>query len=647
MLTAEQLIGMRRVSSAVPSPDGSYLVVAAERLDTESSSKYVSDLWRVPLDGSGRFEPLTRGKWNDRAPTFLHDGSLAFLSNRPTGVDDGHEKRSQIFAFRPFGGDPEPLTDEPLGVMSYKAARDADVIALVAPVLLGTPDADQRKVLEERAQQGPSAILYEDMPVRFWDHWLPQQVPHLFVYRQGERVDLTPDARQELRRADWDLARDGSLVALNPSRPGTDRIDDQSAELIDTESGQRRVLASAERTWFSAPVFSPDGSRLAMVRHQRRDGTYGKSQLNVVEVASGAARELGRDIDAWLHPAAWTADGAEILCLAAWRTHAPVFAVDVESGAVRRITAASAGGSHHSVALAGGGRVVGVRSALLEAPHPFVCDLQTDSTPQSVANLADFAAEGFSVESCTVRSTDGADVQYTVVKRDGARTPLPVLNWIHGGPIGDWGDVWHWRWNSLVAASEGYLVVLPNPRGSTGFGQAFVEGIWNNSWGAQCHDDLVAVFDDVERRPDADAARTTAMGGSFGGYMTNWLGTQTDRFARLVTHASIFDLAAFHGATDLPSWWAYSFGIHPYEAREQFDRYSPMAHVANWKTPTLIIHGEKDYRVPVGEALALFEALRFHGVDAKLLVYPDENHWILRPKNIVSWYQAVFDFIKI
>jgi dipeptidyl aminopeptidase/acylaminoacyl peptidase len=221
-----------------------------------------------------------------------------------------------------------------------------------------------------------------------------------------------------------------------------------------------------------------------------------------------------------------------------------------------------------------------------------------------------------------------------------------VLFWVHGGPIGQWADGWHWRWNPLVAVGAGYAVALPNPRGSSGRGQDFIEGVYNNQWGAACYRDLMAVADELERRPDVDGARMAAMGGSFGGYMANWIGGQTDRFRAIATHASVYHFPAFHGATDMPGFFALELGAHPYGGeRDEFERHSPHRFVDRWKTPTLILHGEKDYRVPVSEALLLFEALQLFGVESELLVFPDENHWIMRPRNTRQWYEAIFDFL--
>jgi dipeptidyl aminopeptidase/acylaminoacyl peptidase len=267
--------------------------------------------------------------------------------------------------------------------------------------------------------------------------------------------------------------------------------------------------------------------------------------------------------------------------------------------------------------------------------------------PRALARLSNFtpADEWAEIESITTKSTDGAMIQSWITrpKKPGKH---PVLMWIHGGPIGMSGDGWHWRWNSLLAVAKGYTVVQPNPRGSTGFGQAFIQGIWGNVWGGQCYEDIMAVTDAIEKRADVDPTRIMAMGGSFGGYMTNWIGTQTDRYRCLVTHASIVTMASFTGVTDHPAWWYLEMGgENPYTEPDKYDRYAPIRHITKWKSPTLIVHGELDYRCPIGEGLNLFEALQYHGVESELVVFPDENHWILKPRNIVAWYENVLGFI--
>lgn len=193
--------------------------------------------------------------------------------------------------------------------------------------------------------------------------------------------------------------------------------------------------------------------------------------------------------------------------------------------------------------------------------------------------------------------------------------------------------------------AAGYVVAQPNPRGSTGYGDELLAGIWGNSWGTGCYQDVMAVADALAARPEVDADRMAAMGGSFGGYMANWIGCNDARFRCLVTHAGVYEFHAFNNVTDTPAWMPHMIGFGPWEDAEAWVACSPHRKVSQWRTPTLIVHGEKDYRVPISEALALFEALQRLEVPSEMLIFPDENHWILKPRNTIAWYERVLDFV--
>lgn len=665
MFTADDLIALRRVTDLTPAPDGTWLAVAAQRLDTSHRARWISELWRVPLDGAPA-TPLTRGFANDSCPRFAADGSLLFLSNRrPPEPRDGADDQppTQVWCLPAEGGEPFPVTDEPLGVDAFAVAPRADVLVVRTRMHPGVAWSEQRKTAADRKKHGPTLLRYTQQPVRHWDHWLPETRSLLVVSttRGAGRRELTsPDAGSaldRLRGAELVLSPDGRwLATLTEGDEQSDRLRDSQLVVFDlTDSAPgARALGEAPRTSFGALVFSHDGTKLAAQRHRRRDGALGRTELVRIDVPSGDLEVVIGEDHAWdatPSPVAFAPDNGAIVCTADWRGEVPIFSVELGSGEVRRVTSESSGGTHEAVRLVPGqALLVGLRHRVTHPPEPFKVALQPCAQPELLGRVSgfepSFGEDLVERVAVTAAAPDGVPVQCTLVRPRSVARP-PLVMWIHGGPIGAWSDGWHWRWNPLVAAARGLAVALPNPRGSTGFGQDFVEGIWGNRWGAECYNDLMAVADVLAAREDLDGERMAAMGGSFGGYMVNCIGGRTQRFRALVTHASIFDFGAFYATTDYPAWFLLEKGCAPHrpEGVDHFLTHSPHRGVGQWTSPTLIVHGERDYRVPIGEALGLFEWLQAHGVASELVVFPDEGHWITRPRNIVAWYEVVLDFL--
>lgn len=638
----EALAALGRVHHVAASPCGTWVAVEVARPDADRG-RYVADLWRVSAtDPDAPPVRLTWGEHHDHAPRFRHDGALLFLSNRPVpGVDD--EKRSQVWMLPAEGGEPRPLTDEPTGVSAF--ACGGDRLALVTLVWPGVPHAEQRKYHDDRKKNGPSALHYTRMPVRSWDHWVTMPAPHLIAYLDGERRDLTPDADREHRDAPWTMSADGRRLVISHDTETTDRLPESRLLVFDLDTSERRLLEARPRSMFEGLAASPDGRFVVGELHVRVTGQLGRPTLVGYDLDAGELRELAPEWD--VHPKVWavTADG-QALVTAGVGAQTAAFAVGLADGAVTRITDPAVGGSHHGLAPTPDGELVGVRSRIIHPPEVFRSAIAHNARPRMLAPLSGFDprdAEIIALDEFTVKSADGSPVHSLLVRPADATGETPALLWIHGGPVGQHEDGWHWRWNALVAVTAGYTVALPNPRGSTGYGQRFVEGVWNNEWGAACFDDVMAVTDHLAADPGVDADRIAAMGASFGGYMTNWIGARTDRFRCLVSHAGIYRMSTFHGTSDWPAWFLLQAGVPPEDPA--FDRHSPHRFVADWRSPTLVVHGERDYRVPISQALLLFEDLQRHGVESELLVYPDENHWVLSPRNAAHWYGACLGFV--
>ncbi|CAN5314663.1 S9 family peptidase [soil metagenome] len=656
---AERHVSLTRVTAVVPSPDGRWLAVAAQRLDRKKA-KFVSDLWRVELpavNGAKAAKPrrLTSGERNDVAPAFRHDGALCFLSNRSSSDrDDGDDadKRMQVWLLPVGGGEPQPLTDEPLGVASFKLARAANVMLLVSSVLPGIAHDKQRETAAERAKTGSSARRFRSQPVRFWDSWLADSESgarqHLVVLHFDDdtiarRTDLTPDVGRELEvDPSFDIDAAGRVGVVTWETIGPDRIPDKALRVFDLDAGSSRLIAAEPRHEHEQPALSPDGLEVAVVHAQRLDGHVPVLRLATIDLTSGKRRLRATQWDAWPHLYGYTPDGRALVAGADQRCCTPVFRIDLASDAVETLCAdASFANVGAFTGTDGQLAYAGIATSFLNPPQPFV-SRGAGAPVQWLGALGPQAAlPEVVIESLQTVSNDGTPVHSWFIKPANATGPLPLVMFIHGGPIGSSGNAWHWRWNPLLLIEHGYAVVLPDARGSTGYGYDFIDGIWNNRWGGQCYEDLMAVADACNARDDVDATRTAAMGGSFGGYMTNWIGSQTDRFSCLITHAPVYWMSGFSGVTDMPAYWYFQAGGTPFEGRADYDRFSPSSGVANWKSPVLIIHGERDYRCPISESLQLFEALQHHGVDSELMVFPDENHWILKPRNVVAWYEAV------
>ncbi len=659
-------LAIPRLTSLRLAPDGGWLAATVQALGPEPK-KFITSIWRVDVRPAGTPDAaapvrLTRSAQGESDPWFLPDGSLLFLSKRreaeaAQGIDGDAEAKSALWLLPAAGGEASRLAAPPGGVDGLAVAAAARSFLLGVPAFAGTDgadeDAERRKA---RADTGVTAILHEDGLARFWDHDLgPDQrrllagvVPADTGPSDGGLRDLTPDPGRALDDQAFCASPDGTVAVTGWWVADAQR--DQRAEVvaIDVATASRRVVFGAAGSDFREPRVSPDGRLLVAIRTEhdtmRRPGDV---TLVIAALDAGARGQEGepRDLlpgfDRRPLTTAWAPDSRSLYFTADDAGRTPVYRVDIQSGEVTKITTDDAAYDNLCPA-PDGSFIYALRSSITEPPAPVRIDASNPGAdPARLLSPAGQVQVPGHVREVWTTAGDGARVRGWLVL-PAAQSPAPLLVWVHGGPVMSW-SAWSWRWNPWLMAARGYAVLLPDPALSTGYGQEFIAR-GHCAWGDKPFTDVMALTDMVVGLPEIDATRTAAMGGSFGGYMANWIAGHTDRFAAIVSHAGLWALDQMFGTTDSPYFWRRIFG-HPQTEPERYAANSPHLSADRIVTPILIIHGDKDYRVPVGEALRMYADLASRGKNAKFLYFAAENHWILKPGDIRVWYETVFAFL--
>ncbi|GAA1180550.1 S9 family peptidase [Ornithinimicrobium humiphilum] len=669
-------VAVPRLSGLAMSPDGSRLVTTVATLNRKGTG-YTTALWEIDPTGEREAHRLTRSAKGEAGAAFTASGDLYFTSSRPDPDADEDEPRSALWLVPARGGEARVVHSRPGGISGVTCARDADVVLVTAGLLPGARSEEEHAALATaRSEGGVEAILHSGYPVRFWDHDLGPERPHVFVVEEAPEATAGEDGEDEappplpgtvdrpaplqLRLLTGGLAAplnephpvvapDGSFALLSVPVPQA-RAERRSALVrIDLPSGERRTLLDEDGHEVEAGPISPDGTRAVVVVDRITTPTEGPHpRLSLIDTTTGETAPLAHDWDLWADPVAWTPDGSALLVLADSNGRRPVFRVDVATGEVTQVTHDDAAWSN--LAVDPGGRVAyGVRSSYLFPPEVVRLDLATGEVTPLPGPVERPSIPG-RLEEVETTTEDGTRVRGWLALPEGGGegdgTAYPLLLWIHGGPLSSW-NAWTWRWNPWLMTAQGYAVLMPDPALSTGYGRDFVQRGWG-AWGEAPYTDLMAITDAVVARDDIDETRTAAMGGSFGGYMANWVAGHTDRFRAIVTHASLWALDGFGPTTDAAFYWQREM------TAEMGEVHSPHRYVEQITTPMLVIHGDKDYRVPIGEGLRLwYDLLSRSGLPAaedgstvhRFLYFPRENHWILAPQHAKVWYEVVSAFL--
>ncbi|MEV0867729.1 prolyl oligopeptidase family serine peptidase [Brachybacterium paraconglomeratum] len=666
----EGLLRLPRLASLAALPGGR--VVAAIQEADEHGARTPSALWELDPTGTEPARRLTRSEKGESGPRPGPDGSVLFISARPDPDGDSFEDKPGIWRM-PASGEAEPVAAAPGGLELLAVADDGTMLAATQVLPGGTleDDAERRSARKDAKR---TTIWHTGMPIRQWDHEIGDQERHLLlVSPAGKLDDLTPGAGTvALTSASADLSPDAQTVATSWTRRIAGGETRSDLVLLDVGSGERTVLLEADdEAQYSSPSFSPDGTRLALLRSALStpaDTSYDRLEIHSLAVAGRdggdhagggivstghVTAELG---DLTLTNLEWS-DATSLLVAGDLHSSGAVLTVDATTGSAHTL---ADGGAFSSLSPAPrGSRAGGGGGELAGAVHALRSDVGTPPRPVRIAadgtvtELPAPGAVGALPGTLEWVSTDVDRIEVggwlCVPASASAAAPAPVMLWIHGGPHGSY-NAWSWRWCPWLAVEAGWAVLMPDPAMSTGYGDAGLNRGWPRRPDVVFHE-CETLLDAVLDRPELDGTRTAMLGASFGGFMANWIAGHTDRFDAIVSHAGLWALPQQHRTTDAA---ASKMRVHGHEDEDPdwYRAFSPHHEVDAITTPMLITHGNRDYRVPVSEALRLWWDLvsawdgEVEDMPHRFLQLTSENHWVLTPSNAVVWNRAVLAFCE-
>ena len=652
--SVNDLLGVKRVGDPQVSPDGKTVAFTVGTVD-KVANRVLNQIFTVNIDGT-RQRQITTGNSSSTGPRWSPDGKRIAYNNG-----------GQIWTMKPDGADREQVTRLSSGGGGAVWSADGKWIAFSSEVYPECQTDACNKAEDEKAENSKvKAHVTERLLFKHWNEWRERKRAHVFYISSngGAAVDLTPGDFDSPPYAaasgvDYSFSPDGSSIAFlrNP-----DRIEATSTNsdvyLLPLSGGSAKNITSGRNGYEASPTWTPDGKYLLF--RSQATATFEADRWRIMRYnpQNGEIVELTRGFDQQVDEMTVSNDSKTIYFAAGERGHSPIFTVPVEPD-FRLKTATHVkklvdGQFASGVNVSSDGRSLIFLGSSMSSPSEIFRSNADGSgvTALTTINNASLASFGMQkAEDLDWKGALGQNVHGFLLKPakfDPAKKyPLIVL--IHGGPQGAWGDSWSYRWNAQIYANQGYIVFLPNPRGSTGYGQKFVNEV-SADWGGKAYIDIMNGVAQVAKKPFVDRSRIGAAGASYGGYMIDWmLGHNNDprvKFKAFVSHAGVYNLESMATATEEIWFVKWEFKGMPWENMVQYNRWSPHKFAKNFATPTLVTAGELDYRVPVDQSLQLYTTLQLRGVDSKLIVFPDEGHWILKPQNSEFWYGQVLDWFK-
>jgi dipeptidyl aminopeptidase/acylaminoacyl peptidase len=649
-ITFDDLIRMHRVSEAQVSPDGKWVAYTVATPDMEAN-RNASNLWMVATSGGAEMQLTQSG--HDSSPVWSPDGkTIAFLSSR--------RGTSQVYFLSMEGGEAQEFTHLSTGADLVKWSPDGKTIAFTSSVYPDCKDDACNSARDaEKEKNKVKAHVYEQLLYRHWTHWFEGKRSHLFAVpadgsatprdlTAGANYDVPPDERSG--PGDINFSPDSKEICFTAVTDKVEAISTNADLFLVPVAGGEAKRITTNPGFDGNPVYSPDGRYIAY--HAQLTPEYESDRWRVMlyDRQTGKNENLSERFDRSANDLAWSADSKTIYFSAENETLQPVYAMAALPGAEPKKIIAD--GFNTGISLSGGGKTLVFERTSLTIPAEVFAAASDGSgvrqlTHQNDAILA--SLEMKAAETFWFAGAGGTRVQAMLIRppKFDATKKYPLLVVLHGGPQTMWSNAWGYRWNPQIFSAAGYVTLMINRRGSTGYGQKFTDEI-TNDWGGKAYEDVMKGVDyTLEKYPFADGTRMAAVGGSYGGYMADWIATHTGRFKAIVSHASVYDKVSMYATEEL--WFEeHDMQGTPWSNPGSYQKWAPSSYageLGKFKTPTLVIAGERDYRVPYTQSLEFFNSLQRQGVPSKLVVFPDEGHWVLKPQNSQFWYKTFLDWL--
>ena len=654
--TVQDMVSYQRISSPTLSPNGRFAVFAVRETDM-AANEGKTGLWIEDLSARDAAAPVrfTEESLNVNSPSFAPDGKTVYFLSAKSGS-------MQLWSQAVGSKNAMQVSELPLDVGSYKISPDGARIALSLEVFNDCQDlACTKKRLDDKAASKARGMLYDKLFIRHWDTYADGRRNQLFIAPLGKAkisqaakisvgIDGDIPSKPFGDASEYAWAPDGKSLVFSVRIAGKTEAWSTNFDLYHVPADGNaapRNLTEANLAWDTSPVFSPDGKTLYYRAMKRPGFEADRFAIKAMDLASGSTREVSPRLDRSVDSLAVSADGKTLFSTAQDMGQVPLFAIDVKLGEAMVI---AHNGSVHEFAVAGE-QVLFTRDRLDSPAQLFLTDVSGSSERQISVNNAEAIAKTAwgEFEQFNFIGWNGETVYGYLVKpanfSKGKKYPIAFL--IHGGPQGSFGNGWSYRWNPQTYAGQGFAVVMIDFHGSTGYGQAFTDAI-SQHWGDRPLEDLQKGYAAALKKYDfLDKDRACALGASYGGYMVNWIaGNWPEPWRCLVNHDGIFDARMMAYSTEELWFTEWENGGSPFDVPQNIERFNPVNHVAKWRVPMLVIQGELDYRVPAEQGIATFSALQRRGIESQLLLFPDENHWVLKPHNSVLWHSTVNAWLK-